>query len=80
MKKTLFGKVVSIKQHNTVVVEVVRKITHPLYKKLLTRSKKFSADAKGIKLTIGDMVAIVETIPLSKTKNFKVIAEGGEKK
>lgn len=71
--KTFNGKVVSLKMQNTVVVEVGRKMPHPLYKKLLKRSKKFKADTNGIELKLGDKVKIVETKPISKDKSFKVL-------
>lgn len=73
MKKTFRATVVSIKQQKTVVVEIVRKTPHTLYKKLLTRSKKLQADSGDMKLNLGDVVRIEETRPLSKTKNFKVV-------
>jgi small subunit ribosomal protein S17 len=73
MKKTFVGTVVSLKMQNTVVVEVVRRKPHPLYKKLLKRSKKYKADLGGLTLSLGDRVKIEETKPLSKNKNFKVM-------
>jgi len=72
MKKIIKGKVVSIKMQNTVVVEVVRKVPHPLYKKLLKRSKKHKADVNGLSINLGDTVKIVQTRPISKDKHFKV--------
>lgn len=72
MKKTLNGVVTSVAMTNTAVVEVFRRFPHPMYKKLLTRSKKFKVETAGIELAIGDTVKIVEIIPLSKTKVFKV--------
>lgn len=72
-KKVLTGTVVSDKMTNTVVVEVVRHVVHPLYKKRIRHTKKFSADTNGIECGIGDFVKIEETIPMSKTKHFKVI-------
>lgn len=72
-KKVLTGTVVSDKMTNTVVVEVVRHVVHPLYKKRIRLTKKFSADTNGIESSIGDFVKIEETKPMSKTKHFKVI-------
>ena len=72
MKKTFTGEVVSTKQTNTAIVKIVRRTVHPLYKKLLTVSKKFTVDTKGMTVAVGDMVRIEETRPLSKNKNFKV--------
>lgn len=73
MKKTLEGKIVSLKMGNTVVVEVIRRVTHPLYKKVLKRSKRYKVDANGITLSLGDSVKIVSTRPISKDKHFKVL-------
>jgi small subunit ribosomal protein S17 len=71
-KRTLQGVVVSDKCTNTVTVKVERKIKHPLYNKIIRRSKKFAAhDEQGCK--IGDVVRIVESRPISKTKRWAVI-------
>jgi small subunit ribosomal protein S17 len=72
MKKTLRGEVVSVKQNHTVVVKVVRKIRHPLYKKLLTVDKKYSVDTGDTTPKLGEIVKIAETKPMSKTKYFVV--------
>lgn len=77
MPKVLEGKIVSNKMTRTVVVEVVRKTPHPLYKKLIKRSKKFLADTGEKMYEVGQTVKIVETRPMSKTKHFKVME--GEK-
>ena len=72
MAQVKVGTVVSDKMANTVVITTVYKTRHPLYKKQITRSKKFKAhDDMGAK--IGDVVKISETKPISKTVNFKVI-------
>jgi small subunit ribosomal protein S17 len=82
--KTFEGTIVSVKSQNTAVVEIVRKTPHPLYKKLMKRSKKFKADYSGMELSVGQKVTIVETRPISKGKFFKVLPQGktkrGEKK
>lgn len=67
------GKVVSLKMQNTAVVEVLRRVPHPLYKKMLKRNKKHKADTAGISLSLGDKVKIVEVRPISKDKHFKVL-------
>ncbi|KKR72687.1 MAG: 30S ribosomal protein S17 [Microgenomates group bacterium GW2011_GWC1_41_8] len=72
MSKLLTGTVVSTKMNQTVVVSVVRTIQHPIYKKTVTRSKKYKAHVEGMKLKDGDMVEIQETRPMSKDKRFKV--------
>lgn len=70
--KVLTGKVVSMKMQNTVVVEVSRRVPHPLYKKLLKKSKHFNADTAGKTVEVGEEVRIVETKPVSKTKYFAI--------
>lgn len=71
--KTLQGKVVSLKMNKTAVVEVSRKTSHPLYKKVLKRSKKYKVDTGDLTLSLGQSVKIVETRPISKDKHFKVM-------
>lgn len=73
MKKRFEGIVVSLKMQNTAVVEISRRVPHPLYKKLLKRSKKFKADYSNMDLKLGDRVVIEETKPISKGKKFKVM-------
>ena len=83
MAKVITGKVISTKMNKTVVVEVTRFIPHPLYKKLMKRSKHFNVDVNGHELTVVRRVKIVETKPIAKNKYFKVlevIAEQHEKK
>lgn len=72
MAKILTVKVVSIKMQNTVVVEVSRRVPHPLYKKLLKKSKHFNTDTAGKTVEVGNEVRIVETKPISKTKYFAI--------
>jgi len=70
--RTLTGKVVSDKMEKTVVVNVVRSVTHPLYHKRIRRTKKYLAhNEKGAKT--GDTVKIKETRPISKLKVFEVV-------
>ncbi|MBU2632386.1 30S ribosomal protein S17 [Patescibacteria group bacterium] len=73
MKKRFEGIIVSLKMQNTASVEISRRVPHPLYKKLLKRSKKFKADYSNMELKIGDKVRIEETKPISKDKKFKVV-------
>lgn len=71
-KRILQGVVVSDKCAKTVTVKVERKIKHPLYNKIIRRSKKYAAhDEQGCK--IGDVVRIVESRPISKTKRWSVV-------
>lgn len=73
MAKTLRGKVISTSMQNTAVVEVTRRTPHPVYKKLLTKSKKYKVDTKNVNVNVGDEVVIVETRPISKEKHFAVV-------
>jgi len=79
MAKILTGKVVSTSMQNTIVVEVFRKKAHPLYKKLMLRSKKYKVDPAGRTVTIGETVRIIETKPMSKDKHFKLMEEKSAK-
>ena len=68
LRKTRLGTVVSDKMDKTIVVEVVRKFKHPLYKKYIKTTKKFKAHDEKNECGIGDYVEIAETRPLSKDK------------
>ena len=71
-RKVRTGVVVSDKMVDTVVVELTRKLAHPLYGKRITRSKRVKAhDEQGAHA--GDTVRIMETRPLSKTKRWRVV-------
>ena len=72
-KRILTGKVTSNKADKTITVLVERKIMHPMYKKFVTKSKKFSAHDAQNKFNIGDIVNIRECNPISKNKRFEVI-------
>ncbi|MDP1879929.1 MAG: 30S ribosomal protein S17 [Parachlamydiaceae bacterium] len=72
-RKVQNGIVVSNKMQKTVVVKVNRTIRHPLYGKIVTRSKKYYAH-HDTPLQIGDEVKIIETRPLSKLKRWRVVA------
>ncbi len=71
-RKTREGVVVSDKMDKTVVVAVIEKVKHPLYKKTVTRRKKFKAHDENNECGIGDRVAITETRPISKDKCWRV--------
>jgi small subunit ribosomal protein S17 len=75
MAKILTGKVVSNGMTNTIVVEVVRRTPHPLYRKLLKRSKTYKVETNGVNVPLGERVRIVETKPLSKDKHFMLLTE-----
>lgn len=70
--KTLLGKVVSVKMKDSAVVEVTRKTSHPKYRKLITLTKKFTVDSKGMELALGEEVSIVETRKMAGNKHFKI--------
>ena len=72
-KRVLQGVVVSDKADKTVVVHVERRIMHPLYKKFITRSKRFAAHDAENRCRIGDKVRIEECPPISKSKAYTVI-------
>ena len=72
-KRILIGTVVSDKTDKTVVVKVERKVKHPLYGKIIRRSKKYHAHDEDNSFKIGEIVRIEETRPLSKLKSWKVI-------
>lgn len=73
MKKKLIGKVVSNKMIKTVVVKVERRFSHPKYKKVIKRHKKYKAHNEQFNLKIGDKVLIEESRPISKDKRFIVV-------
>ena len=74
--RVLKGVVVSDVQDKTIVVMVERRIMHPLYKKFISRSKKYSAHDENNTHKVGDEVSIRECRPISKRKRFEVVAEG----
>lgn len=66
------GMVVSAKMAKTIVVEVKRRVAHPLYRRIITRKSKFYAhDEKGL-AQVGDRVSIVECRPISKLKRWRL--------
>lgn len=72
-RKTRIGTVVSDKMDKTVVVAIVDSVKHPLYKKIIKRTIKFKAHDELNACRTGDKVEIMETRPLSKDKNWRVI-------
>lgn len=72
-KREFEGIVVSDTCDKTVTVEVVRKVKHPLYKKIIRRSKKFCAHDEQNAAKVGDTVRIRESRPFSKRKTWEVI-------
>ncbi|MBF0170134.1 MAG: 30S ribosomal protein S17 [Nitrospinae bacterium] len=76
--KTRVGVVVSTKMDKTAVVNVERRVPHPVFKKVVTRSKRYYVHDANNELAEGDRVKIVETRPLSKLKRW-LVAEVLEK-
>jgi small subunit ribosomal protein S17 len=72
-KRILTGTVVSDKGDKTVVVKVERKVKHPLYGKIIRRSKKYHAHDEDNSIKAGETVRIEETKPISKLKTWKVL-------
>ena len=72
-KRVLTGNVVADKGDKTGVVLVERKVKHPLYGKIIRRSKKYHAHDEGNEYHEGETVRIEETAPISKLKTWKVI-------
>ncbi|MDR3299889.1 MAG: 30S ribosomal protein S17 [Candidatus Accumulibacter sp.] len=72
-KRTLIGRVVSDKMEKTVTVLVERRVKHPIYDKIIVRSKKYHAHNDDNLARAGDLVEIQEVRPVSKTKSWAVI-------
>ena len=72
-KRVLQGTVVSDKTDKTVVVLVERKVKHPLYGKIIRRSKKYHAHDEGNTFHEGEIVRIEECAPISKLKTWRVL-------
>ena len=72
-RKILRGEVVSNRMQKTITVEVERRVRHPIYERVVKRSKKFHAHDEQNQCQIGDIVRIVETRPLSKTKRWRLL-------
>ena len=72
-RKSLIGKVVSNKMEKTAIVEVNRRVPHPIYKKYINKSKKYYAHDEKNECTIGDIVKIMETRPISNKKRWRLL-------
>lgn len=72
--RTLTGKVVSDKMDKTISVLIERRVTHPLYGKIVKRSTKLHAHDENNDCRMGDIVTIKETRPLSKSKTFELVS------
>jgi len=71
-RKELIGNVVSNRMHKTIVVQVVRQKSHPLYSRVISKAKKFYAHDEKNEAHIGDVVRLEETRPLSKLKRWRL--------
>ena len=71
-KNEKIGQVVSTRMQKTIVVEVSRRVPHPLYKRIIGKRKKFYAHDEESTARLGDVVRIVECRPLSKLKRWKL--------
>ena len=69
-RRVLQGVVVSNKAAKTVIVKVERDVMHPVYRKYVKRHKKYAANDEANVFNIGDVVRIVESSPISKTKTW----------
>ena len=73
MRKTRVGRVVSDKMQKTIVVAIERRVAHPVYGKMITRSKNIKAHDEENTAKAGDLVRIAETRPLSKDKRWRLV-------
>ena len=73
LRKTRVGTVVSDKMDNTVVVAIRDYVKHPLYTKIITRTVRFKVHDENNECRVGDKVMIMETRPLSKDKNWRLV-------
>ncbi len=77
-KRVMQGVVVSDKMDKTIIVRVDRRVRHPLYKKFVTRSKKFAAHDEQNRYREGDAVLIEEHRPISRRKRWLALGRPGE--
>ena len=73
LRKTRIGVVVSDKMDKTITVEIRTRVKHPLYGKIMNRTKKFKAHDENNEAGIGDTVRIMETRPLPKDKRWRLV-------
>ena len=73
LRKTRIGVVTSNKMNKTITVAVERKVKHPIYGKFVKKTTKFHAHDEKDACTMGDIVKIMETRPLSKTKRWRLV-------
>lgn len=73
LRKQRVGMVTSDKMDKTIVVSVTEHVKHPLYKKFVKRTYKFKAHDENNECRVGDRVRVMETRPLSKDKNWRLV-------
>jgi len=73
LRKTRVGRVVGSKTDKTITILVEKKVKHQVYNKYVLRSKKFTAHDANNECQMGDVVKIMETRPLSKTKKWRMV-------
>lgn len=73
LRKEKIGKVISNKMEKTIVVAVETKASHPIYKKMINRTYKLKAHDENNECSIGDIVKVMETRPLSKDKRWRLV-------
>ena len=73
LRKTRTGQVVSTAMNKSIVVEIKDRVRHPVYKKIIGRTSRFMVHDKENKCQVGDRVYIMETRPLSKRKNWRLV-------
>lgn len=72
-RKELVGRVVSNKMEKSIVVNVERRQRHPIYGKFMTRSSRFTVHDENQECNIGDLVHVMETRPISKSKRWRLV-------
>lgn len=73
LRKVRIGKVVSNKMQKSIVVSIERRVPHPIYKKYFRKTTKLMAHDEKNEAQIGDIVKIMETRPLSKSKRWRLV-------
>ncbi len=77
-KRVLSGTVVSSNSNKTIIVKVTRRVKHKLYKKIISRTKKYHAHDEDNLFKVGDNVKIIESKPISKLKTWVAMVENQE--
>ena len=73
LRKTRTGEVVSISMNKSIVVKIKNRVRHPVYKKIISRTSRLMAHDEKNECQVGDRVYIMETRPLSKRKNWRLV-------